>query len=215
METGPDEYRAQIDNWMESVCDNIFGNCAETGSKKERRPRTAQKNILLTGTAGCGKSTVIEKVVQRLKRPCTGFFTREMRESGRRVGFSIETLDGRRATMAHVDIRSPKRVGKYGVDVQSIDTIAAASMVPGKEDVIVVVDEIGKMECLSEIFRQTLLRVLDSPNTVVGSIALKGDAFIGAVKRRSDTRLITVSAGNRSRLADHLMDVAGTSSVQV
>ncbi len=164
-----------------------------------------QRNILLTGPPGCGKSTIIEEVLQRINLPCTGFFTREMRERGRRVGFSIATLDGRRGIMAHIDIQSRYRVGKYGVNLQNIDTIAVPSMVAENDNVVVVVDEIGKMECFSEMFRQTLLRVLDSPNTLVGSIALKGDAFINAIKKRADTRVTPVFEKNRDLLAEEVL----------
>ena len=165
-----------------------------------------QKNILLTGPPGCGKSTIIERIVERINLPCTGFFTREMRERGRRVGFSITTLDGRRGVMAHIDIRSRYRVGKYGVNLKNVDTIAVPSMVAENDNVIVVVDEIGKMECFSALFRHTLVTVLDSPNTVVGSIALKGDAFINAIKKRPDSRLIPVSEKNRDVLAAELAE---------
>jgi nucleoside-triphosphatase THEP1 len=79
------------------------------------------RNILFTGLPGCGKSTIIEKIVQRINRPCTGFFTKEIRDRGRRVGFSITTLDGQQGTLAHIDIRSRIRVGKYGVNIRDID----------------------------------------------------------------------------------------------
>ena len=102
--------------------------------------------------------------------------------------------------------RSRHRVGKYGVNLQDIDTIAVPSMVAENDNVVVVVDEIGKMECFSPMFRQTLLKVLDSPNPVVGSIALKGDAFINAIKKRPDSRLIPVSEKNRDVLAAELAE---------
>jgi nucleoside-triphosphatase THEP1 len=70
------------------------------------------RNILYTGLPGCGKSTIIEKIVQRINRPSTGFFTREIRDRGRRVGFSITTLDGQQGILAHIDIRSHIRVGR-------------------------------------------------------------------------------------------------------
>jgi nucleoside-triphosphatase len=70
------------------------------------------------------------------------------------------------------------------------------------KNVILVVDEIGKMECFSGLFRQTLMNILDTTNTVVGSISLKGDAFIGAIKKRPDTLLISVSEKNRDYLVD-------------
>ncbi len=104
------------------------------------------RNILFTGLPGCGKSTIIEKVVQRINRPSTGFFTREIRERGRRVGFSITTRDGEHGILAHIDIRSRIRVGRYGVNIRDIDEIAVSSMFPENDNVILVVDEIGKME---------------------------------------------------------------------
>jgi nucleoside-triphosphatase THEP1 len=102
---------------------------------------------------GCGKSTIIEKIVQRINRPSTGFFTREIRDKGRRVGFSITTLDGQQGILAHIDIRSHIRVGRYGVNIRDIEKIAVPSMRPENDNVILVVDEISKMECLSGLFR--------------------------------------------------------------
>ena len=58
-------------------------------------------NILVTGPPRSGKSTLIEKVVQGISRPATGFFTQELREKGRRVGFSITTLEGKTGVLAH------------------------------------------------------------------------------------------------------------------
>ena len=158
------------------------------------------KNILFTGSPGCGKSTVIEKIVQSLDRPATGFFTKEIRERGRRVGFSITTIGGRDGVLAHIDIHSDHRVGKYGVNLEDFDEIAVTSMKPANKNMVVIIDEIGKMECLSALFRQTLLTVLDSENTVVGSIAMKGDAFISDIKKRTDTDIVVVSRTNRDLL---------------
>ncbi len=111
------------------------------------------RNILFTGLPGCGKSTIIEKIVQRINRPSTGFFTREIRDKGRRVGFSITTLDGQQGILADIDIRSHIRVGRYGVNIRDIEKIAVPSMRPENDNVILVVDEISKMECLSGLFR--------------------------------------------------------------
>jgi len=162
------------------------------------------RKILLTGPPRCGKSTLIEKLLQEIDRPLTGFFTREIRERGRRVGFSIRTLDGKEGTLAHENIKSPKRVGKYGVNLDDLDQIAVPSMVPSRSEQIVVIDEIGKMECFSPLFRETLLKVLDSENPVIGSIALKGTVFIEKIKQRRDVLLVTVSEKNRDSLVADL-----------
>jgi nucleoside-triphosphatase len=163
-------------------------------------------HILVTGPPRCGKSTLIERVVRHLGRPATGFFTREIKEGGRRVGFAIDTLDGKRGILAHQDVRSRCRVGKYGVNLEDIDGIAVPSLVPSRSGDLVVVDEIGKMECFSPLFRETLVRVLNSGNGIVGSIALKGDRFIEEIKRRHDVSLIRLSEENRDEAFESVLE---------
>jgi nucleoside-triphosphatase len=163
------------------------------------------KNILVTGPPRCGKSTLIEKLVQRLTGSVTGFFTSEIREGTRRVGFSISTIDGKEGVLAHTRIKSRVRVGRYGVNLVDIDQIAVPSMMPTTADEWVVIDEIGKMECRSPLFRETLIHALDSDNRLIASIALKGTPFIEGIKRRDDVELIRVTEQNRDRLVHTLL----------
>ncbi len=164
------------------------------------------RHILVTGAPRCGKSTLIERVVRRLGRPATGFFTREIKEGGHRVGFAIDTLDGRRGILAHQGISSRCRVGKYGVNLEDIDRIAVPSLLPPRPGDLVVVDEIGKMECFSPRFRETLVRVLNSGNAVLGSIALKGERFIEEIKGRHDVSLVHLSEGNRDEAFEIVLE---------
>jgi nucleoside-triphosphatase len=167
-------------------------------------------NVLVTGPPRSGKSTLIEKVVQSINRPATGFFTQELREKGRRVGFSITTLQGKTGVLAHQSIRSTFRVGKYGVNLEDLDQIAVPSMLPSSLDQIVVVDEIGKMECFSRLFKETLIQVLSSDNLVIGSVAIKGDRFIQSIKKRDDVSLISISQNTRdSALKLFLQEIQG------
>jgi nucleoside-triphosphatase len=160
-----------------------------------------KKNILFTGLPRCGKSTLIEKIVKNIDKPATGFFTREIRESGNRVGFSINTLDHRTGVLAHQSIHSRFRVGRYGVNIKDIDMIAVPLMAPEQPDMLVVIDEIGKMECFSERFKKALVSLLDSEHRVLGSITMKGDRFIRQIKARDDVMLVTVTPKNRDKLA--------------
>ena len=60
-----------------------------------------------------------------------------------------------------------------------------------------VVDEIGKMECFSRLFKETLLEVLSSANLVIGSVAIKGDRFIQSIKKRDDVSLVSITEKTR------------------
>ena len=171
-------------------------NSKEKSSHYEAKGISAM-NVLLTGPPRSGKSTLIQKVAGRIKRPITGFFTRELKEKGRRVGFLIETLDGKTGLLAHQNIISNYRVGKYGVNLEDLDRIAVPAMIPCGANQVVLIDEIGKMECFSPLFKKTLLSVLSAENQVIGSIAIKGDRFIQAIKNRDDVTLISITGDTR------------------
>ena len=158
------------------------------------------KNILFTGPPRCGKSTLIEKIIERMERPVTGFFTRELREKNRRVGFSINTIDGREGLLAHVEKKSRYRVGKYGVNLEDINRVVVPSMIPKRKGEIVVIDEIGKMECFYPLFRETLFDTLESDHHVIGTISSAGSVFIREVKARNDVWLVEVTVQNRNEL---------------
>jgi nucleoside-triphosphatase len=159
------------------------------------------KKILFTGAPGCGKSTLIERIIKGLDRPACGFFTREIREGSKRIGFSITTLDGRSGILAREGLHSPYRVGRYGVCIEDIEQIAVPSMASKRVEEIVVVDEIGKMECMSALFRDALIAILDSDQPVIGSVALRGNLYIEGIKRRYDVQVVEVTAANRDELA--------------
>src|SRR5208337_582085 len=82
---------------------------------------TRFKNLLLTGSPGCGKTTVLERVAKHLgDLRLAGFLTLELRENGQRVGFEAVGLGGRRVILAHVRFRSLVSVGRLGVEPDSL-----------------------------------------------------------------------------------------------
>ncbi len=153
--------------------------------------------LLLTGKPGVGKTTVIRKVAASLAgRRLGGFYTKEVLAGRERRGFQLVAFDGREWLMAHEDIRGPHRLGKYGVDVATIEAAAMPTLAPDAAE-LYLVDEIGRMECLSPVFVAALWKLLDSPTTVVATVALRGDGVIGEVKQRPDTETWTVTRDNR------------------
>jgi len=117
----------------------------------------------------------------------------------------LVTFDGETATMADVDF-PPPRVGKYGVDVATIDRFAANLPETSERSPICLIDEIGKMECLSTVFVRSMRGVIDSGRTVVATVGERGGGFIQEVKRHDDADLWQVTEATRDRLPDRVVE---------
>lgn len=160
-----------------------------------------KKNIFLTGAPSAGKTTVIKKVIAGLAVPAKGFYTEEERVDGKRIGFVMHALDGNQAYLAHQDIQSKYHIRRYGVSIPNIEKVAIPSIFPTQGHVIII-DEIGKMECFSEKFLEAALAALNSPNIVVGTIPFGGTDDILQVKQRDDIEITEVTPENRDQLPD-------------
>jgi nucleoside-triphosphatase len=162
--------------------------------------------VLITGLPGVGKTTLLRQVVEKLNCPAYGFYTSELREGDKRVGFSLLTLSGKRGILSHKDIKSPYRVGRYGVDLKNFESIGVNELKKGlATNSLLVIDEIGKMELFSERFKKTLLEAIEAPNPVLATIFYKTHPFCDRLKKRADTELIRIDTKNREELVDILV----------
>jgi nucleoside-triphosphatase len=171
-----------------------------------------KKNILITGPPGIGKTTIMKKLAQKLKDAApAGFYTAEIREGGVRRGFELVSLNGRKGLLSHIDIKSPYHVGRYGVDIRGFEIFLDALALTDPNAGLVMIDEIGKMECLSQRFKTVVRTVLDSGKAVIATIALKGPGFIAEVKGREDVMLFEMTLENRDSLAEEILRHVKTS----
>ena len=165
--------------------------------------------ILLTGRPGSGKTTLVRSLLEALRPPAGGFYTRETRgRDGRRTGFELVTLgaqdaatgDGQEqvATLAHISIKEPPRVGRYGVDIAALERVGVpaieAAAAAGR---VVVIDEIGKMELLSVAFQRAVVEVIRRHRLLFGTIMQTPHPFADELKAQHDVALFELTEANR------------------
>jgi nucleoside-triphosphatase len=158
-------------------------------------------NYLLTGHPGVGKTTIIKKLLEKLKLPAGGFYTEEIREDNMRTGFAIVTLSGLKGVLAHRNFKSRYKVGDYGVGVYTLDRIGVKEIqMCLVEKKVIVIDEIGKMELLSPEFQEAVKKALDADNLVLGTITLARHPFAEKVRARDDVKIYEVTRENQDQV---------------
>ena len=165
------------------------------------------QRVLLTGRPGSGKTTLIKRILNEVPQRFGGFYTEEIRDHGARVGFKVVALGGGEAVFAHVDFKTPERLGKYALDLSALEAVgvdAIRKAVQGKR--LIVVDEIGPMEIRSAPFREAVVDALDSELPVLATIFLRSLPFTDAIKSRPDVELIEVRPNNREELVPQMSE---------
>jgi|UniRef100_A0A7C3YT60 nucleoside-triphosphatase len=163
------------------------------------------KKIFLRGRPGIGKTTLIKRIAEELKRrkkKVFGFYTEEMREKGERVGFKVKGLNGGEEIMAYIHFSTPYRVSKYRVDRDRFEKIALSELAKGKEEGgLVIIDEIGKMELFSERFKELVWELMESESPVIATIPIAPLPFLQRLLEDFKIEIIEIDLTNRDRLA--------------
>ena len=169
-----------------------------------------KNNILLTGRPGIGKTTALRSIVNGLDpNSVSGFWSREIREKGQRIGFAIETLSGKIGTLAHVDLKYGPKVSKYRVNIEDIDSIIVPELEMARESGrFIIIDEIAKMELFSDNFADEVRRCLDTKR-VIGTIQERKLPFLDEVRTRSDVTLLELTISNRNQIPFRVLKLLG------
>lgn len=161
--------------------------------------------IAVTGKPGIGKTTLCLTVFRALmkEKRISGFITREVRENNVRKGFKLINLNtGEEKWLAHVKIRSNVRVGKYGVDIPSIDKFSVN--LDWETADLLIIDEIGPMELKSKEFINMVERILTSNKSCLFSIHLRSKHPL-LERIRKEFEVIVIDERNRNAAADRIV----------
>jgi nucleoside-triphosphatase len=127
--------------------------------------------IFITGNPGCGKTTLIKKIVLHFKEKgisLSGFITEEMRKGNTRIGFGIQDLKTlEKKVFASIENVTQYRFGKYYLDLSNFESIALKAF---ESRDFVLIDEIGKMEFYSVKFKDLLLENLGKDINIIAAL---------------------------------------------
>ena len=164
--------------------------------------------IGITGMPSVGKTDTLLKIIAALEEHgyiVEGMITEPIIEKKKRVGFYVtdwQTKD--REVFAHVDFETKDKIGKYGVDIHALEAIGVPAIEKAINDAevnVIVIDEIGKMEMLSEKFCMMVIEALDSDKPIMVTLHKKSRTpLLQDVRRRDDIRILEVTTVNRNLL---------------
>jgi nucleoside-triphosphatase len=155
------------------------------------------KNLFISGTPGVGKTTLLREVTLARRDRIGGFYTEHILSGRIRKGFMMRTFDGQERMLAAKGLKSPHKLGKYGVDLNALENVGvpALKLALMTKDLIVI-DEIGSMEMMSERFRDALLECLTSTKPVLATIRAASQPFSDQVKKFADTQTVLLTKSN-------------------
>ncbi len=164
--------------------------------------------IGITGMPNVGKTETLLKIIKSLEKhgyTVGGMVTEAIVKKRERVGFYVREWGKKeKEIFAHIDFDTKEKVGEYGVDISVIEKIGVPAIEKAIMDEnvnIIIIDEIGKMEMLSEEFCKMVTEAFDSDKPIIVTLHKKSRTpLLQDVRRRDDIRILEVTPVNRNLL---------------
>jgi len=130
------------------------------------------KNLFLTGSVGCGKSTSIATAMGDGLKKAGGFLTvRQKDDTGRAVAYWIQRPNG-----SEKQIIIDYSAKPYTMHMEVFEDLGVRLLKEAEQFDYVVLDEIGGFEVLSEPFVEALMTLLKSDIPCIGVMKGEGPA---------------------------------------
>ena len=164
-------------------------------------PIIKNKNIFITGYPGSGKTTLFNEIINDIKelKPdivIYGFTTKEIRDKGERVGFSIQNFKNENGILAHIDFKSGPHVGKYGINLKDLENIGIKTLIESlsnDEIELIAIDEIGRMEMYHPDFLKIVNQIINSSKPLLATISYKNIELLKSLKEKKGNYIINLS----------------------
>src|SRR5690349_9248919 len=130
---------------------------------------------LVTADPRVGKTTLIKRIVASIgDNRCGGFYTEEIydpKADDPRMGFRLVTLSGKSGVLAHVQSESTLRLGRYGINLSCLESVGIPALLEAQQArKIIILDEIGPLQALSNTFQHTFSWLLQGTQPILGTV---------------------------------------------
>lgn len=154
------------------------------------------KNILLTGKRNCGKSTLINKILDHMGIEYTGYRTLPYYINGYMQGYYLhgyidEVEKGCLYSPISIKISNNRCIRV----TETFDTLGYLILKHSRKQKhckLILLDEIGFLEDDSEKFKLEIKKCLDSEKFCLGVLKDKNSEFLNSIKLRTDTLIINI-----------------------
>ena len=160
-----------------------------------------KKHLIIRGPPRSGKTTIIRKIIAQSPVPLKGFYTVEIRDNNKRIGFDAVCISTKkRVELARVTKEggNPK-IGKYSVFVDLFENFFQECLLNQKitQNDVLIIDEIGKMEALSQLFVDSLNFFFDSV-IVLATAPSYNLPVLNEILSRNDVETLWLTVEKRS-----------------
>lgn len=165
--------------------------------------------LAITGGPGIGKSTVIMRVAEELKKrglKVGGIVSREVRSNDARTGFEfIDLATNERRTLASTVGNGP-RVGRYVVNLDGCSFASKRLISAIENSDMIICDELGPMEFKSKEFIDCTKDLLETDKTVIIVVHKRLQHPITDQLKKRASFIINIDIQNRDRAHSLLLD---------
>ncbi|RAO98535.1 hypothetical protein PW5551_09310 [Petrotoga sp. 9PW.55.5.1] len=161
-------------------------------------------NIFLTGRIGVGKTTIIKKILKKLKPKIGGFTVYKEGEIFNWNAFylieSSYLIDEKIVLNLSEENRFAYRKENYFkwlVNTKAFDEVGVRLLSPSNFVDIIIMDELGRFELNAYEFQKKVYSLLDSKIPVLGVIKDESNEFLDKIRNRTDVEIFKITEENR------------------
>lgn len=178
---------------------------------KEPEEEIRKRNVLIVGPREIGKTTLVRTIQEQLGRNTDGYYTRSVRGGWFRPSVQeLVLFSGGVKTLATSKVAPGwVRLGTQYVDVKLVEETLVPLLrraIDSEHTELIVLDEVSKLQCVSESFRQRVVDCITSHKNVLATVSVgdQDDDFLHTLESRSDVTTFHMGYDNRDQLVERI-----------